>query len=145
MLRTAGARMQRQFALCRSVYGTVIKVDFFIENAVAFPQGLVIEMKWQESSGTADEKFPYLVLNIRECFPCPAIIVTGGGHTRAGSDHGSGARPGAYAWLRKQVGGNLVAVFTVEQLMGWMGRQTFDRAGGRQLVMQEWRGLDGDR
>jgi len=144
MLQKLGARMQRQFPLCHSIYGTVLKVDFLIENAVAFPDGLVIESKWQQTSGTADEKFPYLVLNIRERFPCPAIIVTGGGQTRPDDD--GGARPGAYAWLRKHVGGNLINVLTVEQLMGWMARQTFDPNGVRRQVMRpDWRGLDGDR
>jgi hypothetical protein len=51
-----------------------------------------IECKWQQSSGSVDEKFPYLYLNCIEKMPEPNIIII---------VDGQGAKPGAIQWLRQ--------------------------------------------
>lgn len=103
---------QTQYPIGLGIYGQPLKVDFYVNDAPLFPNGLIIESKYQAISGSIDEKFPYLVLNIQEHYPCPAIVVAGGG----------GCRPGALTWLKRQVGGNLVAVFTLEEFMVWAHR-----------------------
>ena len=70
---------------------------------------MVIESKWQQSSGSVDEKFPYLVLNIRERYPCATIIVLDGG----------GFKKGAEEWLRRQVNDKLVHVFNMMEFQKW--------------------------
>lgn len=119
VLRARGYIPLRQQMIGLGVYGTPIHVDFLllecpaIERATGIPGGLIIESKWQESSGSADEKYPYLVETIRFCFPCPAIILA----------DGDGARPGAIRWLRDQVDGNkLFAVFSLKELVTWCNR-----------------------
>jgi hypothetical protein len=101
-----------QYPIGHSIYGLPLFTDFWVRGAPGFPNGLAIEVKWQQSTGSVDEKFPYLALNIRECYPCPALVIADGG----------GQRPGALHWLRGQVAGNLMAVFTLAEFMAWANR-----------------------
>jgi hypothetical protein len=100
---------QRQYAIGLGIFETPIFTDFYLNDVPSFPQGLAIESKWQEVAGSVDEKLPYLVQNILECFPCPAIVII----------HGGGFRPGAEQWLRRQVRGNLYGVFRLEEFLTW--------------------------
>ena len=50
-----------------------------------------VECKWQQSSGSVDEKFPYLYLNCIENMPEKDIFII---------VDGGGAKPGAINWLR---------------------------------------------
>jgi len=103
----------RERVIGRGIYGTPIKADILIERAPGFPAGLIIESKWQGSGGSVDEKYPYLVLNIQQIYPCPVIILA----------DGDGARPGAIQWLKSQVDGtNLYAVFSFKELVTWCNR-----------------------
>jgi hypothetical protein len=101
-----------QFPIGHSIYGLPLLTDFWVRGAAGFPEGLAIEVKWQQSTGSVDEKFPYLVLNLKECYPCPAIVVADGG----------GQRPGALQWLRFQVGGNLLGVYSLAEFLAWANR-----------------------
>jgi hypothetical protein len=50
-----------------------------------------IECKWQQSSGSVDEKFPYLYLNFIEAMPEKELVII---------VDGNGARSGAVSWLK---------------------------------------------
>ncbi|MDW9176982.1 PD-(D/E)XK nuclease superfamily protein [Legionella pneumophila] len=50
-----------------------------------------IECKWQQVSGSVDEKLPYLFLNCSEKMTEPQVIIL---------LDGGGAKPGAVEWLR---------------------------------------------
>ena len=112
MLDRCNVAYVRQHSIGLGIYQTPIKVDFFIRARQHYPDGLVIESKWQDVSGSADEKLPYLVANIRECFPSPAVIVI----------DGDGFRSGAILWLRRQIDSHLVAVYTIAQFVTWANR-----------------------
>ncbi len=101
-----------QYAIGQSIYSLPLNADFWVCGAPGLPAGLAIEVKWQQSTGSVDEKFPYLVHNIKECYPCPALVIADGG----------GQRPGALHWLRGQAGGNLLAVFSLAEFMAWANR-----------------------
>lgn len=117
MLRERGYSFERQAYLGKSIYGHKLYCDFFVSNIPEFPGGLIIESKWQGSGGSADEKFPYLVENVRQVFPCPAVIVIAGG----------GHKPGAVAWLKAQVDGEKVfAVLNLEEFLCWMNKDLSD-------------------
>lgn len=104
---------QRQHPIGTGIYGTPIRADFYLPTLIGFPDGLVIESKWQDVGGSADEKLPYLVANIIERYPCPTIVVIDGG----------GFRAGALAWLRTKVDGvRLYAVYSLTQFMSWTNR-----------------------
>jgi hypothetical protein len=110
VLRSIGLRFAQQVAVGRSIYDTELRVDFVIYNLAAYPDGLVVESKWQDVSGSVDEKFPYLVENIRRRYPMPVIVIA----------HGGGSREGAVRWLRACCDGvRLVAVFGLEEFISW--------------------------
>jgi len=100
-----------QINVGKSIYGTNLISDFMLYHPEKWPDQLVIECKWQQSSGSVDEKYPYNVLNIREIYPCPAIILL----------DGEGYKTGAAEWLRRQVDGQkLLAVFNMMQFQTWV-------------------------
>lgn len=114
ILSERGFKAIRHHKIGKSIYEThELKCDFFISNAAGYPDGLIIECKWQDSSGSADEKYPYLCLNIKERFPCPAIVVTGG----------RGAKKGALLWLSKQCDEKLIGVYSIEEFMSYVSRE----------------------
>ena len=109
-LHHAGICFASQVSIGRTIYETQARVDFVATNLEPYPRGLILESKWQDIGGTADEKFPYLVENIRHGYPLPTIVVV----------HGGGCRPGALMWLRARVDGlQFVAVFNLEELTSW--------------------------
>jgi hypothetical protein len=112
-LRAVGLQFARQVTVGRTIYRTELRVDFIVTNLAAFPAGLILESKWQDVSGSIDEKFPYLVENIRQQYPLPVVVIV----------HGGGCRPGAIEWLRARVDGQrLVAVYNLEEFLSWVMR-----------------------
>ncbi len=97
---TSIAIFSRNVYVCETIYKTKLKCDFLLYHPVKHADCLIIEAKWQQVSGTVDEKYPYLVENIQKMMPHPTIIVI----------DGEGYKPGAIEWLRKQVGDNLLYV-----------------------------------
>jgi hypothetical protein len=110
ILKERGYTVKRQAVIGESIYGTPLRCDFLVSGIKGYEGGLIIESKWQSSSGSADEKYPYLVKNIVERYSHPAILVIGGG----------GMRPGAMDWLRQQANAQkLIAVYSFEEFMLW--------------------------
>lgn len=100
----------RQINLCDSIYGTKISSDFILYHPEKYPECLAIESKWQQAAGSVDEKYPFLVHNIKEQFPCSAIIVI----------DGDGYKKGAIKWLRSQVDDKLLHVFNIREYITWV-------------------------
>lgn len=72
-------------------------------------RALILESKWQQSSGSVDEKFPFLVLTIKESRLDTVVVLGGGGYSA-----------GAERWLRRQAGKDcLLHVFNREQLQAF--------------------------
>jgi hypothetical protein len=119
LLSRQGCEFTRQALVGTSIYGYSLRADFVVHNLTEYPSGLVIESKWQDTAGTADEKFPYLVANIMGGnYGRPVIVVVSGG----------GCRPGALNWLQEQVSAHpFVAVFSLEELMSWLQRDAHVR------------------
>lgn len=113
ILSERGYKIKRQHPIGMSIYNHNLKCDFFISNVTGFPNGLIIESKWQDVSGSADEKFPYLVMNIKEKYPCPAIVVIGG----------DGCKTGAVEWLINQIDGKLIGIHTIEEFVSFVNRK----------------------
>lgn len=93
----------RQYPVGKGIYETEVKVDFLIYNPEVHDIGgpRIIETKWQQVGGSVDEKFPYLVQNIRTRYPHKTLVLI----------DGDGFKDGAKKWLRRQQGGNLERVF----------------------------------
>lgn len=81
-------QQSRQF---RSIYGGVLRIDFYSWHPDKYPSGLVIECKSQETPGSVDEKYPYTLENLKET-GCAAILII----------EGNGPKTGAIEWCRQQ-------------------------------------------
>lgn len=74
-----------------SIYGLPMTVDLYLWHPTKYPQGLIIECKYQETAGTADEKFPYTVFSLQQA-GIPAILLV----------IGQGAKRKAVRWCLSQ-------------------------------------------
>lgn len=74
-----------------SIYGQLMRVDFYVWHPLKHENGLIIECKYQEVSGSADEKFPYAIASLRG-LEIPAIIIIAG----------KGAKTCAVDWCVRQ-------------------------------------------
>lgn len=110
ILRARRINFARQYPV-RQIYKTMGAADFMLWDVPDFPDGLIVESKWQMEGGSVDEKYPYLVANIKETYPAPAIIIMDGG----------GARSEAIRWCRHQVDGKkLIAVMNLGEFLKWV-------------------------
>ncbi len=106
-----------------TIYGHQGKTEFKIQSKRHGEYR--IECKWQQSSGSVDEKFPYLYLNCIEKMPEANIIII---------VDGQGAKPGAVNWLRQAVKFKLytnesnrdkhIQVMNLAEFIAWVN-QTF--------------------
>lgn len=74
----------------KSIYGHNGKTEFCVLSE-RFSLNARIECKWQQSSGSVDEKFPYLYLNCINAMPEDLVIII---------IDGGGAKPSAVEWLK---------------------------------------------
>ena len=84
-----------QFETGQDVYGKRRRVDIILYHPRLHPNCLVIQCKWQASSGSVEQKYPYEVLCIEQDKYDTIILLDGGGYT-----------DGAKQWLMNQAGKN---------------------------------------
>ena len=98
-----------QYPADADLYGKDRKCDFILYHPERYPRALILKSKWQQSSGSVDEKFPFLVLTIKELRQDAIVVLGGGGYSE-----------GAERWLRQQAGKDyLLHVFNMEQLQAF--------------------------
>ncbi len=75
-----------------TIYQTERKADFLVANDIKFPDGLIIECKWQQAKGSVDEKYPFLLVQYPK-------------NRRSNNNptDGKGYKPNAKQWLADQV------------------------------------------
>ena len=105
-----------------SIYGHAGKTEFLVRSQ-RLRLETRIECKWQQSSGSVDEKFPYLYLNCIFAMPEDHIIVV---------VDGGGAKPAAVTWLKQAAttrhlipadkAGKRIDVHTLSEFMIWANR-----------------------
>ena len=101
-----GKQYARKVPLGDTIYESPREADFLIINRDRFPNDLVIECKWQQSKGSVDEKYPFLLYNIVRTGIPTVILLDGGGY-----------RPSALKWLKDMVNKNgaLTGVWTMAE------------------------------
>ena len=82
-----------QCAVGEDIYGKSRRVDFILYHPSRWADCLVIQCKWQASSGTVEQKFPFEVLSIEKNPYATLIVLDGGGYS-----------DGAEKWLAAQAG-----------------------------------------
>ena len=110
ILEARGFKVRPEVPLGHGLYHG-IRADFVIDNAARYPDGLAIECKWQNSTGSAQDKIAYTVLCIQRHYPIPAVLVC------SGRELGP-----AYEWAMGEVGGQLVAVLDSDAFIAWASR-----------------------
>ncbi len=101
----------KQANIGQTIYETKLICDFLLFHPQKWPQGLVIEAKWQQVSGTADEKYPYFVMNIWKSEYQTVLVLDGGGY-----------RAGAERWVRSMRKHNLLHIFGMAQFQSWVNQ-----------------------
>ena len=111
VLITEGSRwFTRQVRLGKNIYEGAMKIDFYLYDRDKWPDGLYIEVKWQATSGSVDEKYVFTALSLMSLPGDKIMILDGGGYRR-----------GAVKWLRKQAArsSNRLTVFTLMEFFKW--------------------------
>jgi len=97
------------------------KTEFLLKS-LDYNLDVRIECKWQQSSGSVDEKYPYVYLNAVEAMPEDHIIIVLGG---------SGAKKEAVEWLKQTAGagkygaiekGKKIEVMSLDGFITWANR-----------------------
>ena len=96
----------KQVVIGKTIYDTIRKCDFIVFNPDKFKDSLIIECKWQQSGGSVDEKYPFLVLNIKKLGIDTIIILDGGGFKK-----------GAETWLKSECNGCLKKVISLAEFL----------------------------
>jgi hypothetical protein len=102
-----------------TIYGHPGYTEFLVRS-LPHKLNVRIECKWQQSSGSVDEKLPYLYLNCIEAMPETDIIIIAGG---------GGMKQGAIPWLKttvltkkyllNSVLNKNIQVFTIDEFLRW--------------------------
>lgn len=85
-----GKQYATQVPVGKNIYDGTRVCDFFVINPNKFPEGLIIECKWQQVAGSVDEKYPFLYFNIIKT-KIPTIVLLDGG----------GCKKSAKEWLKR--------------------------------------------
>lgn len=107
-------RVVIQHAPYTSIYGCSSRSEFLIADG---PRKIRVECRWQESSGSVDEKFVYLITNAVQCMPEQEILILYGGE---------GARKQAIAWLKREaakVTSKKIYVININEFLQWVRRE----------------------
>jgi hypothetical protein len=110
LFESKGYRVSAEVTMGRGLWKG-IRADFVIHDLSDYPDNLAIECKWQTSTGSTDEKIAYTVLNIKQCYEIPAIIVCSGSELQ-----------NALLWAKSQVEGKLQAVYSTDEFIAWVSK-----------------------
>jgi len=106
--KTVGGKQYAKHVIVgKTIYDTKRICDFLIINNAKFPEGLIIECKWQQIGGSVDEKYPFLLYNIIKTGVPTIVLLDGGGY-----------KPAAMQWLKDQANPMraLMAVYNMSEL-----------------------------
>jgi hypothetical protein len=112
-----GRQYFKQLVVGPTIYDTRRICDFMVINDELFPAHLIIECKWQQSTGSVDEKYPFLVLNLIKTGIPTVVLLDGGGY-----------KPAAMHWLKAQVNpaSALVGVWNMSEFQKRVNNGFFD-------------------
>lgn len=85
----------RQYEIGKDIYRKKRRVDIILYHPKLWIDCLVIQCKWQSSSGSVEEKYPFEVLSINQNGYDTIIVLDGDGYSK-----------GAKQWLMDQSGKN---------------------------------------
>jgi hypothetical protein len=104
-----------------TIYGQPGKTEFLARSR-RYGLTIRIECKWQQTSGSVDEKFPYVYLNAIEAMPESHVMIL---------VDGGGAKRSAVNWLKTAASQRLyqkpglakrIEVWTLSEFLAWANR-----------------------
>lgn len=104
----------------QSIYNHEGHTEFVIfDNSAATTRCIRIENKYQESAGSVDEKFPYMLLNAIQAYPEKEVVLV---------VDGNGYKPGARQWLIDRINENWLSfaprkdikIFNIIEFVSWL-------------------------
>ena len=123
ILSGAGYPVEREVFYGKTEFGDRMRADLIIHKIAWFDR-LVIETKWQSSSGTVNKSVVHDAARMARYSPLPCIMVYGGpSHSRI-----------ALHLAAMQVGGNLIEILNTEELhwrLDWL-------ANGGTPIKEPW-------
>ncbi len=101
-----GKQFLRHPCVGNTIYEKPRQCDLLVINRDFFPDDLIIECKWQQSKGSVDEKYPFLLFNILKTGVPTIVLLDGGGYSGP-----------AKKWLQEQVHekGALIGVWDMSE------------------------------
>ena len=108
-----GKQYSTQVPCGMSIYESPRKCDFLVMNSDKFPEGLIIECKWQQSAGSVDEKYPFTLFNIIKIGVPTIILLDGNGYKKT-----------AMKWLKDQVNPQraLIGVYNMSEFQALVNK-----------------------
>jgi len=121
------AKFGEEVLLTNAPYETIYKhrghTEYLLRSK-RFNKEIRIECKWQQVSGSVDEKLPYLYLNCIETMPEKEIIIV---------IDGDGWKKGAIEWFKEAVTnrrytdkaslGRVVRIFNLKEFITWANKE----------------------
>lgn len=116
LLEQRGYKVRYRFIIpgVRGIWDTKIEVDIFCQGIKEYPNGLAIEIKRQDSPGTAFQKIPYEIENIKQKYPFKTILIIDGEYMK------KGVGLNAVEWAKKQKNETLIEVYKLEEFIEWV-------------------------
>lgn len=105
MLKENGISFKKKCVVGTTLYGTELIPDFILPDHM-----ILIDVKWQQTGGSADEKYPFLVANLKRQDNYRSIIVVDGG----------GAREKTISWMRDQIDDKLIGVMSITEFVTFL-------------------------
>ncbi len=104
------AMYSHQYHTGTNIYQKQRRVDFIVHHPTRLPNDLVVQCKWQASTGSVEEKYPFELLNISLDNIDSVILLDGGGYSKGAKD-----------WLLSMAGKDhtLKAVLTQGEFSRW--------------------------
>lgn len=98
---------KRNVVVGHTIYNRPFKVDFVVRDSLQRPT--YIEVKWQQSSGSVEEKFPFLLANLIQLQHPACLILDGNGYSS-----------GAYTWLKQACIGTNITLYSLAEFQAAM-------------------------
>ena len=96
----------KQCQIGKDIYGKDRRIDFILYHPQRWSNCLVIQCKWQASSGSVEKKYPFEVLSIQSNKFDTIVVLDGGGYSK-----------GAETWFKGQAGKNkLIHVLSLGEI-----------------------------
>lgn len=102
----------RQYRGLIGEYGDAVSVDFLVCDPQKYQSGLAIEVKYQKVAGSVDEKYPYIMLNMKKW--------NSQGIKSALFFEGNGYRESALNWCQSHANEDITVLEGTTNIMEWI-------------------------